>query len=73
MLELLSQLQQLQLDTVKAGHTVHVDASVYENLGEDGTHISISVYTDGRIYEFSSVDTREELDALLESINRQYD
>lgn len=68
MLELLTELQDLQFDLVNAGHTVHVDASVHENLGEDGTHISISLYIDGRHYDFSSLHSREQLEALLESI-----
>lgn len=70
MLGLLSQLQQLQLDLVKAGRSVHVDASVNENLGEDGAHISITVYTEGRICEFSSLGTRQEHDALLKSLRK---
>lgn len=73
MLWLLRALQQLQFDLVRKGHTVHVDASVHENLGEDGTHISISLYIDGRHYDFSSLHSREALDARLESISRQYD
>ena len=68
MLELLTELQDLQFDLVKAGHTAHVDASVHENHGESGTHISISLYIDGHHYDFSSLDSREALDARLESI-----
>lgn len=68
MLELLTELQDLQFDLVKAGHTAHVDASVHENVGEDGTHISISLYIDGHYYDFSSLHSREQLEALLESI-----
>lgn len=69
MLELLIELQELQFDLVRKGHTVHIDASVHENLEGDGTHISISLYIDGRhYYDFSSLDTRAKLDALLESI-----
>ena len=68
MLELLTELQDLQFDLVKDGHTAHVDASVHENVGEVGTHISIEVYIDGRHYDFSSLHSREQLDALLESI-----
>lgn len=73
MLELLVELQELQFDLVRAGHTAHVDATVHENLGEVGTHISIWVHIDGRLYDFSSLSTREELDSLLESIHKQYD
>jgi hypothetical protein len=74
MLELLTELQDLQFDLVNAGHTAHVDASVHENHGEPGTHISISLYIDGRhYYDFSSLDSRKRLDALLESINKLYD
>lgn len=69
MLGMLTKVQAHQTEILKAGHSVHIDASVHEDIWESSkTHIDFCVYIyEGnsltRSFDFNSLDSQEELDA----------
>lgn len=74
MLDILSKVQPLQADILKSGRSAHIDAHVHEGFWDPSdTHISfdVTVFEDTtlvKIFEFSSRDTEEEVQAVFVSL-----
>ena len=74
MLDVLSKVQPYQADVLKSGRSIHIDASVHEDIWAPGeTHIDfdVNVFEDHSIvnsFDFSSSETEEQVEAVFASL-----
>ena len=74
MLDMLSKVQPLQIEVVKTGRTVHLDAHYHEHGWYDNGHaidIDFYVFDEGGLsqtFEFNSSDTQEQVEAVFTSL-----
>lgn len=67
-LEALKKVQGLQPELLKKGYSAQLDASIHDNIGEDGTHLSfeLTIFEGNDIiksFDFSAYDTPEMIEA----------
>lgn len=74
MLDMLSKVQPYQADVLKSGRSIHIDASVHEDIWEpEKTHIDfdVNIFEGHHIvnsFDFSSSETEEQVEAVLASL-----
>lgn len=70
MLDVLAKVQTQQASILRKGYSIHIDASIHEDLVDNEHYIGIDVTffdenTLIKSFDFSAFDTEEELDAMF--------
>ena len=67
-LDALKKVQSMQPELLKKGYSAHLDASIHNSIGEDGTHLSfvLTIFEGNDIiksFDFSAYDTPDMIEA----------